>query len=120
MHPLAEPLRAYALGLPEAYEDHPWGENVAKVGKKVFAFFGQPDAERPFGLTVKLPESSDAALSLPWGTSPGYGLDRGHWVWLTPPEDAPLDMLMDWIEESYRAVAPKALLASLDAERLRP
>jgi predicted DNA-binding protein (MmcQ/YjbR family) len=114
MHPLAEPLLAHALGLPEAYEDHPWGENVAKVGKKVFVFFGQPDAERPFGLTVKLPESSETALSLPWATSPGYGLDRGHWVWLTPPEDAPFDMLADWIAESYRAVAPKRLLRSLE------
>lgn len=114
MHPLAESLRAYALRLPEAYEDHPWGENVAKVGKKVFVFFGQPAAERPFSLTVKLPESSETALSLPWGTSPGYGLDRGHWVWLTPPDDAPLDMLLDWITESYRAVAPKRLVRSLE------
>lgn len=30
----------FALTLPEAYEDHPWGESVAKVHKKVFAFFG--------------------------------------------------------------------------------
>ena len=113
MHPLAEPLLAYALSLPEAYEDHPWGENVAKVGKKVFVFFGLPDAERPFGLTVKLPESYDAAMSLPWAKNPGYRMDRGHWVWLQPPEDAPLDMLTEWIEESYRAVAPKRLVRSL-------
>jgi predicted DNA-binding protein (MmcQ/YjbR family) len=114
VHPLAGPLRDYALGLPEAYEDHPWGENVAKVGKKVFVFFGQPDAERPFGLTVKVPDSYEVAMSLPWARNPGYGLDRGHWVWLTPPEDAPLDMLVDWITESYRAVAPKRLLQALE------
>jgi len=33
------------------------------------------------------------------------------------PPDAPLDMLLGWIEESYRAVAPRALVARLDAER---
>lgn len=33
-------LRAYALSLPEAWLDHPWGEDVVKVGKKVFVFFG--------------------------------------------------------------------------------
>jgi predicted DNA-binding protein (MmcQ/YjbR family) len=42
-------------------------------------------------------------------------MDRGHWVWLQPPVDAPLEMLTEWIEESYRAVAPKALLRDLDA-----
>jgi predicted DNA-binding protein (MmcQ/YjbR family) len=114
-HPLAEPLREHALGLPDAWEDHPWGENVAKVGTKVFAFFGQPDADRPFGLTVKLPDSYDAAMALPWGKNPGYRMDRGHWVWLQPPEDAPLEMLTEWIDESYRAVAPKALLKRVDA-----
>ena len=43
MTPLAQPLRAFAFGLPEAWEDHPWGESVAKVGKKVFVFFGTTD-----------------------------------------------------------------------------
>ncbi|HCO04282.1 MAG TPA: dGTPase, partial [Actinobacteria bacterium] len=33
-------VRTFALGLPEAYEDHPWGESVAKVNKKVFVFLG--------------------------------------------------------------------------------
>ena len=114
-HPLAEPLRAFAFGLPEAWEDHPWGESVAKVGKKVFVFFGQPEPDRPFRLTVKLPESYEMAMSLPWVANPGYGLDRGRWVWLTPPEDAPLEMLTDWVAESYRAVAPKALATAVDA-----
>jgi predicted DNA-binding protein (MmcQ/YjbR family) len=114
-HPLADPLREFALGLPEAWEDHPWGENVAKVGKKVFVFFGIPEAEEPFGLAVKLPESYDVAMALPWARNPGYRMDRGHWVGLQPPADAPFEMLADWIVESYRAVAPKALLKRVDA-----
>lgn len=107
-HPLTVPVRAFALGLPEAYEDHPWGESVAKVNKKVFVFFGMPDDAR-LSFTVKLPRSSDEALSMDWSTVPGYGLDRGHWVTVAPPGDAPLDLLTGWIEESYRAVAPKRL-----------
>lgn len=112
-HPLAEPLLAFALRLPGAWEDHPWGTNVAKVGTKVFVFFGVPQPEHPFGVRLKLPDSHETALSMPWATSSGYGLDRGHWVWLKPPEDAPLDMLTQWIVESYRAVAPKRLVAQL-------
>jgi predicted DNA-binding protein (MmcQ/YjbR family) len=114
-HPLSGSLLEFALGLPEAWLDHPWGENVAKVGKKVFVFFGLPDAEQPFGMTVKLPESYDAAMALPWGRNPGYRMDGGHWVWLQPPDDVPFEMLADWIVESYRAVAPKALRQALDA-----
>ena len=30
----------FALGLPETHEDHPWGETVIKVNKKVFVFLG--------------------------------------------------------------------------------
>jgi predicted DNA-binding protein (MmcQ/YjbR family) len=116
VHPLAEPLLSYALNLPEAWEDHPWGENVAKVGKKVFVFLGHPDAEQPFGLTVKLPASYDAAMSLPWAKNPGYRRTADTGCGLQPPEDAPLDMLTEWIEESYRAVAPKRLVRSLDPQ----
>lgn len=113
MHPLTEPVRAFAFGLPEAYEDHPWGESVAKVGKKVFVFFGVPDDAR-LRFTVKLPHSNDEALSMEWSSVPGYGLDRGGWVTVTPPEDAPFELLNAWVEESYRAVAPKRVARLLD------
>jgi predicted DNA-binding protein (MmcQ/YjbR family) len=114
MPTLAEALRSFAFGLPEAWEDHPWGESVAKVGKKVFVFFGSP--EGTFGFSVKLPISEDEALAMPFTVPTGYGLDRGNWVTVRPPDDTPLELLLAWIEESYRAVAPKALVAQLDAE----
>jgi predicted DNA-binding protein (MmcQ/YjbR family) len=113
MEDLAAATRDFAYGLPEAWEDHPWGEDVAKVGKKVFVFFGVPGPERSFGLTVKLPDSNAQALALPWVVPAGYGLDRGGWVSATPPDDIPFDLVADWIEESYRAVAPGKLVAQL-------
>jgi predicted DNA-binding protein (MmcQ/YjbR family) len=113
---LLSELRAFAFGLPEAWEDHPWGESVAKVGKKVFVFFGSADGEGPFGFSVKLPISNDEALSMPFTVRSGYGLDRGHWVTVRPPADVPLDLLLGWIEESYRTVAPRSLVALLDAQ----
>ena len=33
-----EQLRTFALGLPGAYEEFPWGESVVKVNKKMFVF----------------------------------------------------------------------------------
>jgi predicted DNA-binding protein (MmcQ/YjbR family) len=116
-HPLADPIRAFAFSLPEAWEDHPWGDTVVKVGKKVFLFLGTPDANGTLSFSAKLPQSNDEALSLPFTEPTGYGLARGSWVTVHAPADAPLDLLLAWIEESYRAVAPKALIAQLDADR---
>ncbi len=108
-------IREFAAGLPDAWEDHPWGESVFKVGKKVFVFFGASEADA-LRFTVKLPDSNDEALSMPWSAVPGYGLERGHWVTLAPPPDAPLELLTGWVEESYRTGAPKRRSALLDRE----
>jgi predicted DNA-binding protein (MmcQ/YjbR family) len=115
-HPLADQLRAFALGLPEAWEDHPWGDTVVKVGKKIFVFLGSPAEDGTLGFSVKLPISNDEALSLPFTVPTGYGLGRGGWVTVTAPPDAPLELFIGWIEESYRTVAPKSLVAQLDAQ----
>jgi len=108
-------LLAFALSLPEAVEDHPWNETVAKAGKKVFVFFGgDPSRDR---ITVKLVESHGHALSIEGAEPTGYGLGKAGWV--TVPVDAEsveLDLLCDWIEESYRIVAPKRLVSELDAD----
>jgi predicted DNA-binding protein (MmcQ/YjbR family) len=106
-------LLAFALALPEAWEDHPWGESVAKVGKKVFVFFGMPEDEG-LRFTVKLRESHEEASALGWTADPGYGLGRGGWLTVSAPEDAPIDLFQAWILESYRAVAPKRLAATLE------
>jgi predicted DNA-binding protein (MmcQ/YjbR family) len=106
----------FALGLPGAWEDHPWEETVAKVGKKVFVFFGSEASPSWPSMTVKLAESHDQAMAIP-GTEPtGYGLGRSGWV--TIPFGSrllpPLGVLTDLVEESYRLVAPRKLVAELD------
>ena len=78
-------LLAFALALPEAWEDHPWGESVAKVGKKVFVFFGMPDVDEGPRFTVKLRESHEEASALGWTADPGYGLGRGGWLTVNAP-----------------------------------
>jgi predicted DNA-binding protein (MmcQ/YjbR family) len=107
-------LLEFALSLPEAVEEHPWEETVAKVRRKVFVFFnGDPSRDR---ITVKLVESHRHALAIDGAAPSGYGLGKSGWV--TIPVDAPgLDdeLLCDWIEESYRVVAPRRLIAALDA-----
>jgi len=116
--PLFDSVRTFAFSLPDAWEDHPWGETVAKVRKKVFVFFGQEQpADGGCWLGVKLPHSKDLVLALTFAKLMGYGLDRGGWVGIQAPPDTPLEMLLTWVEESYRAVAPKTLVAELDARQ---
>lgn len=116
--PLFDAVRTFALALPEAWEDHPWGDTVAKVGKKIFVFLGdEAPADGGCWLGVKLPESKELVLALSFAKSMGYGLDRGGWVGIQAPPDTPLEMLLTWVEESYRAVAPKTLVAELDSRQ---
>lgn len=107
-----EKLRSFALSLPEATQDQPWGEDVAKVRGKIFVFLGPTGSRR---MTVKLEESHSHALSIEGSEPTGYGLGKSGWV--TVPlraEGVSLPLLRDWIEESYRIVAPKRLVAELD------
>ena len=69
-------------------------------------------------MTVKLVESHGHALAIEGAGPTGYGLGKSGWV------DIPLEaegvtrkLLRDWIEESYRIVAPKRLVAELDQRR---
>jgi predicted DNA-binding protein (MmcQ/YjbR family) len=108
-------VKAFALSLPEAVEDHPWGEDVAKVRGKVFVFLSPATAHGQL-MTVKLVESHGHALSIEGADPTGYGLGKAGWV--NVPLDAAgvtLTLLRDWVEESYRIVAPKRLVAKLDA-----
>jgi predicted DNA-binding protein (MmcQ/YjbR family) len=109
---LRKQLLEYALGLPEAYLDHPWGEDVAKVRKKVFVFFGMPSGD-DVGMGVKLPHSNAMALAQPGVKPSGYGLGDSGWVSVSFTPEMPFQMLRDWIDESYRAVAPKTLASQL-------
>ena len=84
------------------------------MGKKIFVFFGSPEEPR---LSVKLPESADHALSLSAGVPTSYGLGKHGWVTVDlAAADCPeTEVVLDWIEESYRTVATKKLVAQLDA-----
>jgi predicted DNA-binding protein (MmcQ/YjbR family) len=108
-------LLAFALSLPGAYEDHPWGEDVAKVGTKIFVFLGTGDDPANLGMSVKLDASQEQALHVPGASPTGYGLGRAGWV-NVPLRDTspPAAVLKDWVEESYRRVAPRKLVAELD------
>lgn len=111
-----EALIQCALAYPQAREDFPWGERVIKVGKKIFVFINCE--EQRLRVTMKLPVSCEAALLAPFVKSTGYGLGKSGWVTATfaAGDAIPFDILRSWIDESYRAVAPKKLVANLSKD----
>ncbi|MFN8423963.1 MAG: MmcQ/YjbR family DNA-binding protein [Anaerolineae bacterium] len=120
-HPLADlrsALLTFALTLPEAYLDHPWGEDVVKVNKKIFVFLGSDDPQYGGLLGVKLPLSAAGVLMHDFAEPSGYGLGKSGWVSIRHDrgELPPVEVMQDWVEESYRAVAPKGLVKRLVAQ----
>ncbi|MFD8410694.1 MmcQ/YjbR family DNA-binding protein [Streptomyces sp. NPDC059650] len=115
-----EAVREFALGLPEVAEEFPWGPEdcVMKVNKKIFVFLGSADGPQPLGLSVKLKDEAlhGHALSAPGAQPTGYGLGRSGWVSVPLEEKgAPsLQVLCEWVEESYRTVALKRHVRALD------
>ena len=88
---------------------------MAKVNGKVFVFLGRDAETGPPLMTVKLVESHGHALAIEGAEPTRYGLGRAGWV--TVPlhgEGVTPELLRDWIEESYRIVAPKRVVAELD------
>ena len=110
-----EAVRAAALGYPAAYEESPWSHSVVKVNKKIFLFASLREDRAAFSL--KLPASGEAALNSPFATPMGYGMGKHGWVSLTfhDGDEVPGEVIGAWLDESFRAVAPKKLLKAIDA-----
>ena len=109
-------LRAFGLAYPGAHTKSPWpGHLDLAVKDKTFAYLSVEG--EPFSISCKLPHSSSAALTLPFTSPTEYGLGKSGWVTAKFPAGRapPIALLKEWIEESYRAQAPKKLVAALDA-----
>jgi YjbR protein len=114
-------VRAFALSFPAAVEDFPWGESIIKVEKRgieppswrrglahgpMFLWLGRRDTES-HAIRVKLTASYEQAVAMA-GAIPTSASGLGQWGWLTVPlAVVELDLVYDWVDESYRNVAPK-------------
>jgi hypothetical protein len=82
----------------------------------VFAFLGRAEPGDDYGIALMLPESSEQTLSLGCCEADrGMGSAARNWVTIeVAAEDCPpLEVGLDWIEESYRTIAPKTLVRGL-------
>lgn len=109
-------LRDLAMRFPGATEEFPWGHRAIKVKGKIFVTV--VTANGTLTVSAKLPDSNTYALTQPCAKPTGYGLGKHGWVTCTFAEgdEVPMDLLEEWIEESYRAVAPKKFVLARNAQ----
>jgi predicted DNA-binding protein (MmcQ/YjbR family) len=110
-HPIAKALRAAAMAYPDTTEDFPWDHPAYKAAsKKAFLFMGgYADA---LTVSMKLPFRHEDACARDGATPTGYGLGKSGWVTFSFPKaraKADFAKLIDYLDESWRAVAPKKL-----------
>ena len=114
-HPSAKELRKAALVYPDTVEDFPWGHSAFKVaGKKAFLFMGDDEEGGGWSCSMKLPFRNEEALKIKGAEPTGYGLAKSGWVSFrfTAKAKPPMAKLADYLDESWRAVAPKKLSAA--------
>ena len=110
-HPSAKALRKAALAYPDTVEDFPWGHCAFKAaGKKAFLFLSGAE-DGGFSFSMKLPYRNEEALAMKGAEPTGYGMAKSGWVTFTygPKAKPPMAKLVDYLDESWRAVAPKKL-----------
>ncbi|MBP3960264.1 MmcQ/YjbR family DNA-binding protein [Gemmata sp. G18] len=108
-------LRDLAVAYPGATEDFPWGHRAIKVKAKIFLILALNEGK--LSVTMKLPDSGRYALTQRYARPTGYGLGKSGWVTCTfhPTDEPPMDLLEEWVDESYRTIAPKKLVLALNA-----
>ncbi len=116
LKPTESALHKTALAYPQATEDFSWGHRAFKIKTKLFLILSYD--KNLFNVTVKLPITGKQALALPFATPTGYGLGKSGWVTASfgPKDKVPVELLEDWIDESYRAIAPKKLVSLLKSK----
>jgi predicted DNA-binding protein (MmcQ/YjbR family) len=115
---IGQAIRKRALSYPGTNEDFPWGESAFKVQGKTFVFMS--DGNEGVSFSTKLADARDLALALPGSEPTHYGLGKKGWVTVRPTSKISLEVLYYLIDESFRVIAPKRVVAQLPAPPALP
>lgn len=115
-HPESDPmqaLRRVALRYPETQEAMVCTRTAFKARNKAFLFIGSDDSS--YNAMVKLRNSLAEAAKLAAKAPNHYAVGGHGWVTATfnHDESPPSGLLERWIDESYRLLVPKRLVALL-------
>lgn len=107
-------IQQYAAGrtqeLPGAYLDHPFGPDwdVYKVRGKVFMLQTDITGE-PIVVLKSAPADSAALREAYTDITPGYHMNKRHWITLNPGGALDKQLIEDLVTESYLLVIEKNL-----------
>jgi predicted DNA-binding protein (MmcQ/YjbR family) len=110
-------LRQLALALPQAEEGVSCNKAAFKAGGKAFLFVGSDNDATNAMLKLKssLPEAKQLAAANP----STYKVGGHNWVTITRSHNQPRPptaLLQRWIQESFRLLVAKSLVATLDSQ----
>ena len=107
-------LRKIAMKLPEAEEGTSCNKIAFKARKKAFLYVGGD--EDTYNVMLNLGDSLAEATALGKKQPDSYSVGGIGWVTVTLPavKAAPKGLFERWVEESFRLLAPKRLVAELD------
>ena len=121
--PLAR-LRRICLALPEAHEVEAWGEPTFRVRNKLFAMYAHSENHHGGGRPAVWAKAAPGNQAVMVRADPDRFfvppyLGPSGWVGIWLDRGADWAELAELMRDSYRLVAPKRLLAGLEAETAR-
>ena len=98
-----------ALELPGSAASHPFGPDteVMKVQGKLFAVFIDHDGRRLVNVKARPEDGAQLRAALPAAITPGYHMDKRHWLSLAAHPALDEQLVRDLVTESYLLVVAK-------------
>ncbi len=110
-HPFLAMLRALSAKFPETSEVEAWGHPTFRVDDKIFASFGEHEGEPSIGCKQTRPDQAVLVEDPRFHVAPYVG--RYGWIGIKV-DQVKWPLVAELVEQSYRLVAPKRLVAKLD------
>ncbi len=97
--------RQYLLGKPDAYEDFPFGPDVAvmKIGRKMFATLVERGGAASMNLKCE-PREAEILRDIFSAVRPGYHMNKRHWNTVTLDGSIPRGEIERMVDNSYSLV----------------
>ena len=115
-------MRKLCLALPEAHEVEAWGEPTFRVRNKMFAMFASAGNHHGGGRPAVWLKSTPGEQARMLRAAPNLFFKPPYvgpsgWVGIWLDDDVAWEELPEFLEEAFRLIAPKRLLAAWDARR---
>ena len=104
-------VREIALALPATSESFPFGPQTpvfkTTANNKVFAITSEPGAPDPSVTLKAIPDDAEVLRADHPEITPGYHMNKKHWITVRLDGALPPDLVEDMITQSYRLVRPR-------------